>query len=83
VEHIAEHRKEPDNRRQALVLITDGENRNSFYKQPALEKLLSEKDIQIFIIGFVSEVSTNPTSEQRKQGYRTRDEAVALLTRLG
>jgi Ca-activated chloride channel family protein len=82
VEYIAKHGKGNDNRRRALVLITDGDDRNSFYQQPALEKLLTEKDVQIFIIGFVSEVSIKPTQEERARGYRTRDEAVALLMRI-
>jgi Ca-activated chloride channel family protein len=82
VEHISKHRKATDTRRRALVLMTDGDDRNSFYEQPALEKLLSEKDVQVFIIGFISEVSLKPTDEERMKGYRTRDEAVALLTRI-
>ena len=82
VEHIAERRKGTDNRRQALVLITDGEDRSSVYKEADLEKLSSEKNVQIFVIGFVSEVKIKLTSQERKEGHRSRDEATALLTRL-
>lgn len=82
VASIAERRKGADSHRRALVLLTDGDNRNNFYQLPALEKLLLEKDVQIFVIGFVSEVSVKPTDEERMRGYRTRDEAVALLTRI-
>lgn len=82
VEHIAKRRNGVNNRRQALVLITDGEDRSSLYKQADLEKLLGENDVQVFIIGLVTEVTIKPTDEQRRQGYRSRDEAVALLTRI-
>ena len=82
VEHIAKRPAGTKHRRQALVLITDGEDRSSYYQQPALEKLLTETDVQIFVIGFVSEVKTNPTAQERKQGFRSRDEATALLTRM-
>jgi VWFA-related protein len=82
VEHIAERQKGNDNRRQALVLITDGEDRRSVYKEADLEKLLVEKNVQIFVIGFVSEVKIKPTNQERREGHRSRDEATALLTRL-
>jgi Ca-activated chloride channel family protein len=40
-------------RRQALVLVTDGEDRSSFYKKEQLFSLLGSNDIQIFTIGFI------------------------------
>lgn len=82
VEHIAKHRKGTDDRRRALVLITDGDDRNNFYDHPALKKLLNEQDVQIFVLGFISEVKIKPTDEERLKGYRTRDEATAFLTGL-
>lgn len=39
-------------RRRALVLITDGEDLNSFYKREQLLRLLGSTDIQIYSIGF-------------------------------
>lgn len=82
VEHLAKRRAGKSDLRRALVLITDGDDRSSFYQLAALEKLIREKDVQIFVIGFVSEVKIKPTSEERAKGYRSRAEAVALLTRL-
>ncbi|MGI8638807.1 MAG: VWA domain-containing protein [Pyrinomonadaceae bacterium] len=46
-----------DRKRRALVLITDGEDRDSFYKETQLHDLLRETDVQIFVIGFVNELS--------------------------
>jgi Ca-activated chloride channel family protein len=43
--------------RRALILVSDGEDRNSFYKEPQLFELLREADVQIYSIGFVSELS--------------------------
>jgi Ca-activated chloride channel family protein len=52
-EHVSEYRKgdEGDRRRRALIVITDGEDRNSFYKQEQLFARLREEDVQIFVIG--------------------------------
>lgn len=52
-EHVAEHNKTVANRRKALVIITDGEDRNSYHKMNALMTLLREKGIQVFAIGLV------------------------------
>ena len=57
-EHVAEYKKGDDNdrRRRALIVITDGEDRNSFYNQEQLWAKLREEDVQIFVIGFVNEL---------------------------
>lgn len=46
-----------DKKRRALILVTDGEDRDSFYKEIQLFELLRESDVQIFTVGFVSELS--------------------------
>ena len=46
-----------DRKRRALILISDGEDRSSFYKEQQLFDLLRETDVQIFVIGFVNELS--------------------------
>jgi Ca-activated chloride channel family protein len=53
-EHVSEYKKgdEGDRRRRALIVITDGEDRSSFYKQEQLFARLREEDVQIFVIGF-------------------------------
>jgi Ca-activated chloride channel family protein len=58
-EHAAERRKgetDQDKRRRAVILVTDGEDRASFYKQEQLFEALKEEDVQIFVIGFVNEL---------------------------
>ena len=41
-------------RRRALVLVTDGEDRSSFYNLEQLQRALAGTDIQIYTIGFLS-----------------------------
>lgn len=52
-----ENQRDPnDRKRRALVLVTDGEDRNSFYKEQQLFNLLRESDVQIYVIGFVGDL---------------------------
>jgi len=46
-----------DRKRRALILISDGEDRDSYYKEQQLFELLKETDVQIFVVGFVNELS--------------------------
>ena len=80
-EHASERRKaDPveDKRRRALILVTDGEDRASFYNQDKLFEALKEEEVQIFVIGFVNELD-------RDKGFITkskRDKAVSLLDKM-
>lgn len=78
-EHVAQYKKGDDNdrRRRALIVITDGEDRGSFYKKEQLFARLREEDVQIYVIGFVNELD-------REGGFirkSPREEAVNLLNR--
>ena len=57
-ERLAEYKKGDDNdrRRRALIVVTDGEDRVSFYKPEQLFARLREQDVQIYVIGFVNEL---------------------------
>lgn len=46
-----------DRKRRALVLVTDGEDRNSFYNEKQLFDFLRENDVQIYVVGFVNDLS--------------------------
>lgn len=46
-----------DRTRRALILVSDGEDRDSYYKEPQLFEMLREADVQIYSIGFVGELS--------------------------
>ncbi|HEV8160740.1 MAG TPA: VWA domain-containing protein, partial [Pyrinomonadaceae bacterium] len=45
-----------DRKRRALILVSDGEDRESFYNETQLFQLLREADVQIFTVGFVNEL---------------------------
>ena len=79
-EHVSEYKKgdENDRRRRALVVITDGEDRNSFYKQEQLFERLREEDVQIFVIGFVNELDKDSGLIRKSP----KERAVALINKL-
>ena len=79
-EHVSEYRKgdEGDRRRRALIVITDGEDRNSFYKQEQLFARLREEDVQIFVIGFVNELEKEAGLIRKSP----REKAVNLINKL-
>jgi Ca-activated chloride channel family protein len=80
-EHVAKHKKgDPlnDKRRRALILVTDGEDRSSYYKQAELFEFLRENDVQIYIIGFVNELDSQGGFIRKS----SKDKAVNLLNKL-
>jgi Ca-activated chloride channel family protein len=79
-EHVSEYRRGDgdDRRRRALIVITDGEDRNSFYKQEQLFARLREEDVQIFVIGFVNELDKDAGLIRKSP----RDKAVTLINKL-
>jgi len=79
-EHVSDYKKgdEGDRRRRALIVITDGEDRNSFYKQEQLFSKLREEDVQIFVIGFVNELDKEAGLIRKSP----REKAVTLINKL-
>jgi Ca-activated chloride channel family protein len=45
-----------DKKRRALILVSDGEDRDSFYNEQQLFELLRESDVQIYVVGFVNDL---------------------------
>lgn len=79
-ERVSQYRKgeDSDRRRRALVLVTDGENRASYYSQEQLFSRLREEDVQIFVIGFVNELDKEGGMIRKSP----REKAMNLLERL-
>lgn len=46
-----------DKKRRALIIVSDGEDRDSYYKEEQLLQLLRESDVQIYAVGFVNELN--------------------------
>jgi Ca-activated chloride channel family protein len=78
-ESVSDYRKgdDSDRRRRALIVITDGEDRHSYYTEPQLMQRLREEDVQIYVIGFVNEL-------EKEAGFIKKSpqaKAMALLNR--
>lgn len=72
-QHIAERRKlETSPHRHSLVLITDGEDRISYYNLEQLLKLVRDSDLQIFVIGLAEAI----------EGMKKQEKAIAFLNTL-
>ncbi|MEP6704752.1 MAG: VWA domain-containing protein [Acidobacteriota bacterium] len=59
---VTEHDKDDskvDRKRRALVLVSDGEDVSSYYSQQQLFDLLRETDVQIYVVGFVKDLSAD------------------------
>ena len=58
-ERVTEYEKSrssDDRKRRALILVSDGEDRDSFYSEKQLFDALKESDVQIFVVGFVNDL---------------------------
>jgi len=81
-QHVAEYKKGSDlndRRRRALIVVTDGEDRESFYKQAQLFDRIREEGVQIYIIGFVNDLEKENGGLIKKS---SRERAVNLLNRM-
>jgi Ca-activated chloride channel homolog len=75
VKSVANHRPAESLRRVAII-ISDGEDRASYYTTEALVKLLRESDVQVFAVGIV----LNLEGERGFTRRSPREKAEALLT---
>ncbi|HEY3042216.1 MAG TPA: VWA domain-containing protein, partial [Pyrinomonadaceae bacterium] len=67
-----------DRRRRALIVITDGEDRASFYSQEKLFARLREEDVQIYVIGFINELDKEGGFIRKSP----REKAINLINKL-
>lgn len=77
VQHVAKRRKSGD-RRRAVVVLSDGEDRASYYTADKLVDLLRATDVQLFIMGIVAQL--DGVGSLTKQS--PRDTAKELMGRL-
>jgi Ca-activated chloride channel homolog len=52
-QYVSEHNKSNEGRRKVVIIMTDGEDRSSYYNEKDLIKLLGEEGVQVFVLGFV------------------------------
>lgn len=72
--YLAEHRA-GESRRKALVVISDGEDRSSYYSKDELVKLLRKTGVQIFTLAITSELDREGSMLRRSP----RDKAETFL----
>ena len=78
VESYEKTRNPNERKRRALILVSDGEDRDSYYKEQQLFELLRESEVQIYVVGFTQQLS----SEGGFIGKSPRGKAEAFLNRL-
>lgn len=78
IKHTVEYKDSPPERRRAVVLFTDGEDRASYYNSDQLVKLIRENDVQVFIVGIVKQLG----SEGSMIRTSPREKAELLLNRI-
>ena len=74
VRSVANHRQ-AESLRRVVIIISDGEDRASYYTSDALVKLLRENDVQVFAVGIV----LNLEGERGHIRRSPREKAEALL----
>lgn len=81
VENIDQYEKSKnaaDRKRRALILVSDGEDRNSYYNEKQLFELLRESEVQIYVIGFTDDLSGDGGFISKSP----KDKARSFLTRM-
>ena len=73
-QYVAEHNKSNEGRRKALVVFTDGDERISYYKLKDLIRLLYQESVQVFAIGFVTQLNEQQKTKPGKETPRERAE---------
>ncbi|MBL8181411.1 MAG: VWA domain-containing protein [Blastocatellia bacterium] len=83
VEDYEKSSKAVDRKRRAIILVTDGEDRDSFYSDKQLFDLLRESETQIYVIGFVSELSSEGSIIRKSAQSKAKSYLERMATETG
>ncbi len=72
-----------DRTRRAIILVTDGEDRDSYYSEQQLFELLRESDVQIYAIGFINELRAEGGFIRRSEQSRAKTFLERLVAETG
>jgi Ca-activated chloride channel family protein len=77
VDEYEKTRNPNERKRRALILVSDGEDRDSYYKEQQLFELLRESDVQIYVVGFVNELAKDggfisKSPQEKAKNFLTR-----------
>ena len=85
-EKIGAHEKSnraEDRLRRAMILVTDGEDRASFYTESQLYQMLRESDVQIYVIGFIQDLDKESGLIRKSDQSRAKDFLEKLASETG
>ena len=82
VQHISKRPLSAD-RRRALVVFTDGEDRASYYSKDQLMQLLRTTEVPLFIVGLVSDLDSQTTFTRPSAQQKARDLLKAIAHESG
>ncbi len=83
VDEYERSRDPNDRKRRALILVSDGEDRSSYYKEQQLFELLRESDVQIYVIGFINELTKDGGFISKSPQAKAKDFLTRLATETG
>ncbi|MGQ0542973.1 MAG: VWA domain-containing protein [Blastocatellia bacterium] len=72
-----------DRKRRALVLVSDGEDKTSYYTQKQLFDLLRETEVQIYVVGFLRELDDKKGFITKSAQGKAKDFLERLATETG
>lgn len=78
VDDYQKSQKKDDARVRALILVSDGDDRNSSYSERQLFDLLRQSQVQIYAVGFTDNLSKTPDAN----GVNRQEKAKSFLSRL-
>ncbi len=78
VEQYQNSQRKEDVKVRALILVTDGDDRNSSYNEQQLIESLRKSQVQVYAVGFVNDLKKEPDIE----GINRQEKAKAFLTQL-
>lgn len=79
VEKYQNSQNKEDVKLRSLIVVSDGDDRSSSYIEKDLFDLLRKSNVQIYTIGFINNLSNEPTE---KNGKSRQENARSFLTRL-
>lgn len=78
VENYQNSQNKEDVKLRSLIIVSDGDDRSSSYLEKDLFDLLRKSNVQIYAIGFVNNLSNEPTENGKSRQENAKD----FLTRL-
>lgn len=72
-----------EKKRRALIVVSDGEDRSSFYNEQQLFELLRESDVQIYAVGFVKDLTSEGGFIKKSPQQKAKDFLTRLATETG